>query len=217
MDANRMTLLQNRVSSARSRVEQRKGQRDKLQQQRDALQASLTELRDRHDTITKAIILLDEAGNFSREQARAQVEQLTSMALQSVYGGGYQFRLVTRKIGQNTAIDIVVVSPYTDGDEIETTGTDSRGGGIVDLQALALRIAMLETYRPMIDGSVLLDEPCKHVSADFIQSAGQLLKMIAEFFGRQLIMVTHNEHLAGLADQTIRIELVNGASVVASA
>jgi hypothetical protein len=212
--AMRLSELRDRALGARSRVERRKGERDTLQARQAELNETLRDARAAHQRTTQVTVLLTEAVEFAREQARQQVEALTTLGLQSVFGAGYRFSLEAGKIGNSPAVFCQVVSPYGDGDEIQTEGTDSRGGGIVDLQALTLRVAMLETYRPAIDGPMLLDEPCKHVSEEHVPSAGTFLREVNRQFGRQMIMVTHNPHLANLADRRIDVQLSDGASVV---
>ena len=209
-----LAVLMTQAQRARSQVDQRKGQRDKLREQQARLQQELALKKGEQETVVLAIEVLREAGNFAREQARQQVEALASMALTAVFGLGYRFGLVSKKQGNQTAIECHVCSPNGSGGEIDTEGSDSRGGGVVDIQALALRVSMLELYRPEIDGPLLLDEPGKHVSADNIQALGEFLRLVCEQFGRQLIMVTHNEHLAAMAGHVNRIELRDGASVV---
>lgn len=217
MDANRLSALVTRAKAARSQVEQRKGQRSKLLEQQTRLQVDLAEKRDIHETAVLAIEVLRAAGDFAREQARQQVEALASMALTAVFGPGYRFSLVSKKQGNQTAIECRVVSPDGKGGEVDTEGSDSRGGGVVDIQALALRVSMLELYQPGIDGPLMLDEPGKHVSAGLIEDLGRFLMLVSEQFGRQLIMVTHNETLAAMSANTIKIELRDGVSVVTAA
>lgn len=204
------------AQTARSQVEQRKGQRSKLLEQQARLQQDLAAKKGEQEITILSIEVLREAGNFAREQARQQVEALASMALTAVFGPGYRFGLVSKKQGNQTAIECHVVSPNGTGGEIDTEGSDSRGGGVVDIQALALRVSMLELYRPAIDGPLMLDEPGKHVSSDNIQALGEFLRLVCEQFGRQLIMVTHNDHLASMAGHVARIELRDGASVVST-
>jgi DNA repair exonuclease SbcCD ATPase subunit len=75
-------------------------------------------------------------------------------------------------------------------------------------------MAMLETYRPRLEGALILDEPAKHVSDDFLQPTAQFLKVISDFFGRQVIMVTHIAHLAETAETAYSVVLKDGQSVV---
>jgi len=204
--------LHQRASAARSHLERRKGERDALLARRQEVEQQLASARMRSEHIGLAAILLREAGDFAREQVRQRVQDLVTSSLQAVFGPGYEFHLEAGKIGNRAAVWCRIRSPYGGEGVIETEGIDSRGGGIADIQAIALRWAMLETARPAIEGPLLLDEPCKHVSADNLAAAGAFLQQACRQFGRQVIMVTHLEHLAELADQVVRVELRDGAS-----
>lgn len=208
---NRLKTL---ARQSRSTVERRRGEMQGLTNRRTDLMSTLATAKERAETISQVGALLKEASVFARTQSMDQVSALTTSALQAVVGPGYQFRLEAKERAGQAAVACRVISPYTDGGEIETEGNDSRGGGIVDLQALALRMAMLETYVPRIDGPLLLDEPAKHVSEENISAVGTFLEQTSEVFERQVIMVTHSAHLAARAARTIRIELFEGASEV---
>lgn len=98
---------------------------------------------------------------------------------------------------------------------IRTRPQDSRGGGIVDIVSIALRIAMIQLHNdPPINGPIILDEPGKHVSAAFSIKLAEFLKFISVQFNKQIIFVTHNEDLRAIADKTYTVALKDGKSVV---
>lgn len=202
------------AAAARSRVDRRKGERDQLQTQKERLEDSLATSREWAQTITLAMSLLREASDYARKQTMERVQELTSHGVQSVFGSGYQFRLEAAKHGEKPVVHCRVQSPYGDGDELTTEAVDSRGGGVIDTLSMALRWAMLESHLPRIDGSLFLDEPAKHVSADNVHAVAQFLKGACETFGRQVIMVTHIPHLAELADRVVQVSMVDGSSQV---
>ena len=53
---------------------------------------------------------------------------------------------------------------------------------------------------------LLADEPTGSFDAKTTQNVAGLLKLTAETFHQTLIMITHNEELAQMADRIIRIE-----------
>lgn len=212
-----LDALEADARQARTMLERSKGEHTRLLKQRAEAEQATRNAQDAVENTRKVLLLLQEVGEFAREQARQQVEGLTTLALQSVFGPDYGFALESYKIGTSPAIACRVVSPYGEGDQLATEGTDSRGGGIVDLQALALRIAMLETVQPHVDGPLILDEPGKHISAEYVPLAGRFLREVGSSFNRQVIMVTHNDHLANLADRRIDVVLNDGASQVNAA
>ena len=105
------------------------------------------------------------------------------------------------------------VTNITDEFTIKTKPELSRGGGVVDIVSLALRIAFLQIHKPPIEGPLILDEPAKHVSEDYIYNVGDFLKETSEMFSRQIIMVTHNQHLSAIANQAYKVQLVNSESI----
>jgi DNA repair ATPase RecN len=64
---------------------------------------------------------------------------------------------------------------------------------------------MLELARPKVKGPVVLDECGKHVSKEFSGNMAYFLKQYAAKTGRQVLLVTHNEELAGAGDKTYRV------------
>jgi DNA repair exonuclease SbcCD ATPase subunit len=205
--------LRSRLGKARVALGERKGQLKRLQQDRDACFAQLEEYRERGTVFEQVAVLLQQTSEHARKQAREQIEMLVTNTLRSVFGGDYSFHIeLTEKAGRPEA-EFYVVS-QVNGEKLETRPQDSRGGGVVDVVSLGLRMAMLETYRPRLEGALILDEPAKHVSDDFLQPTAQFLKVISDFFGRQVIMVTHIAHLAETAETAYSVVLKDGQSVV---
>jgi len=73
---------------------------------------------------------------------------------------------------------------------------------------------MVVYNNPKIQGPILLDEPGKHVSEDYIVKFGEFVDFIGKTFDRQIIMVTHQPHLAQTADKTFISQLVSGKTVL---
>ena len=61
---------------------------------------------------------------------------------------------------------------------------------------------------------MILDEPAKHVSEEFSPQVAQFLKSFSQSLGRQVIMVSHNQHLADSADVAYLVEMSRGRSSV---
>lgn len=208
-----LELLRSRLGRAKVALGERKGQQNRLLQDRESCLTQLAVAREHSEVFDRVIILLQQTSEHARKQAREQIERLVSNTLQSVFGSEYGFRIeLTEKAGRPEA-EFYVLSTFG-GEQLQTRPQDSRGGGVVDIVSLGLRIAMLETYRPRLDGPLILDEPAKHVSEDFIQPTAHFLKVISDFFGRQVIMVTHNAHLAETAEVAYTVTLKDDRSQV---
>ena len=207
-----MTLRQ-AIQQARAHVERRIGEADRLHRDRDAVEAKLAVNRQTLTDFEEVVLLLQRTATTARETACQQIELLVTQFLRAVFGPDYSFRIdMTERAGRAEA-DFYVLSEY-EGQLLKTRPQDARGGGVVDVISLGLRIAMLQTYRPALAGPLLADEPAKHVSEDLIQAVAHLLKMVSDEFKRQIIMVTHSEELMEAADRVFKVQIHSGRSHV---
>lgn len=191
----------------------RKARRDTLQAARDSRAAELDETKRQQEILNRVVILLQETGKYAREQAKTSVESIVTHALRHVFGPEYSFTVeLPEHVGRPTAE--FFVTSQAGNETLTTKPQDSRGGGVVDVVSLGLRVAMLESYQPKLSGPLVLDEPAKHVSDEYIQPVAEFLKKLSEHFGRQVIMVTHNDHISDTADVAYRVTLREGKSAV---
>ncbi|MFB0972854.1 MAG: ABC transporter ATP-binding protein, partial [Neofamilia sp.] len=61
---------------------------------------------------------------------------------------------------------------------------------------------------------LILDEPAKHVSEEFTFDIGEFLLQFSDQMNRQIIMITHNPHLASLSKSIYTVTQENGISKV---
>jgi len=189
-----------------------RGEQNRLLQQKSELEKRLQEVRQEIECLEKVSLLLLEAARHAREQGRRQVEFMVSQALQFVFGGDLEFKVVVEEKRERPEAEFYVCSTYGGDFKVETTPQDARGGGVVDVISLALRLALIHALRPQVKGPVVLDEPAKHVSVEFSPQVAQFLKSASQSLGRQIIMVSHNQHLADMADTAYLVEMQQGKS-----
>lgn len=200
------------------------GQRDVFQSQLTQAQHSLTQAQSDIEAWQKVQVLFGQVSEFAREQLKTRVEQTVTAALQAIFEDSrLEFRIELKIIASKPAAEWQVVSTYpSPAGQGGDTGTmtvaanpeDARGGGITDVVSLALRLALLELARPKPEGPVLLDEPGKMISAEYVPNLAEFLKSYAQRTGRQIILVTHHEALADVADVAYRVEQRDGVSEV---
>lgn len=191
-----------------------RGEQNRLLQQKSELEKRLQEVRQEIECLEKVSLLLLEAARHAREQGRRQVEFMVSQALQFVFGGDLEFKVVVEEKRERPEAEFYVCSTYGGDFKVETTPQDARGGGVVDVISLALRLALIHALRPQVKGPVVLDEPAKHVSVEFSPQVAQFLKSASQSLGRQIIMVSHNQHLADMADTAYLVEMQQGKSSI---
>lgn len=206
--------LEKRISSFRDIYNQRKGQERQLKQDLEKIKSELDTITSEQETMQEIRVLLQEASNFAREQSRQQVEYMVTQALQYVFGPEIEFEIRMEELRKRIEADFLVSSTYSKDYVVTTRPQDARGGGVVDIISLALRLALLQSFRPAIEGPIILDEPAKHVSEDYISSVASFLKEFSSSFNRQVILVTHNDQLTFSGDKVFIVEFRDSKSVV---
>ncbi|MDD4569396.1 MAG: ATPase [Tepidanaerobacteraceae bacterium] len=189
----------------------KKSIKDKLEKDLSIKQNELKQLTDLVDTLEQVRLLLQRTSEYAREQIKQQIEMLVTHCLQFVFGPNLEFTIELNEIRGKTSAEFFVISIYDD-EKIKTKPQDARGGGVVDVISLALRIAVIQNTDTYKDGPLILDEPAKHLSSEYIGNVAQFLKQISDVFQRQIIMVTHNQYLSEIADLSYKVELKGGVS-----
>lgn len=165
--------------------------------------------------LEKVNILLVNTAEAAREAGRQRMEKVVTKALQSVFGPDFWFEIDMDEAGGKPIARFLVCSIGENGEEVKNEPQDARGGGINDIVAFAVQVATLVVYNePKIQGPILLDEPGKHVSEEYVVKFGDFLEFISKTFGRQINMVTHQAHLAATANSTLVTQLVGGRTVI---
>lgn len=205
--------LQQRLRQWELSIHGKREKKNALLAIRQGKQGELEACQKDSQLLDQVMILYQNTSQFARTQATKQIESIVTSCLQNIFPEPYQFQVeLTEKRGMPHG-DFYIETPYGDG-TISTQPEFARGGGVVDIISLALRIAFLETTRPKITGPLMLDEPGKHVSTEFIENLGMFLSQSSKVSQRQMIMVTHNPHLLALGDQCYYVEKKDGVSMV---
>ncbi|TDX52908.1 hypothetical protein [Orenia marismortui] len=208
--------LEANINHLKSSYNQQKGRKEQLEEDIEKKEKELLKCKSEIELLEQVNILFHETSEFAREQSRQQIESLVTNFLQYVFGENFSFEIEIRNRGGQPWADFYVVSQQGKY-RVKNEPQDARGGGVVDVVSLALRIAILESHqKPKINGPVILDEPAKHVSEEYIVKVTRFLKQVNEMFGRQIIVVTHQQHLSEVADKAFRVELKEAKSQIST-
>ena len=205
--------LQAALGEARDELLRRKAEKELHLHQLNETENKLKESIEHRELLDRVRLLFQLSSDYARQQAKQQLETLVTNALKYVFGSTIRFQIELSDHGGNPTAEFYVVSNW-DEQEVKNRPQDARGGGVVDIVSLALRIALMETIKPRLKGPIILDEPGKHVSEDYIVPMIEFLKSVGETFGRQIILVTHNTHLTESADCAYYVRLSSGKSEV---
>lgn len=210
---NNIQELKNSINSYKEFIAKEEGKKEKLLEQKCELEKEIKKLNEEVELLEKVAILLQKTSDYARIQATNQIESLVTKCLQFIFSSNIEFLVELEELRGRSSAEFYVVNEL-DNMIIKTKPELSRGGGVVDIVSLALRISFLELNKPKIEGPLILDEPAKHVSNEYIYNVAEFLKQTSEMFNRQIIMVTHDNHLASIAGNSYRVELEDYESVV---
>lgn len=202
---DRLEALSKDLNIVQDFISREEGKRDKLIEKYEENNIKLKEIIQDLELLEKVTILFQKTSEYARQQAKRQIETLVTKCLQYVFESNIELLIELDELRNKANAEFYVVTE-SDGMIIKTKPELSRGGGVVDVVSLALRIAFLQIHKPQIDGPLILDEPAKHVSEEYIFNVGEFLKQTSEMFGRQIIMVTHNNYLAAIANKAYRVD-----------
>lgn len=198
-----------------------------LQVKKDMYEEDLLKLNQKkdfyektNDIYTKINALFTATATASRQNAKAHFEKIITDALQFVtQNRDYSFVIEEMKGRQKASYEFYVKSTVN-GVECKQKPEDANGGGFVDIIASAAKYAYLEIFNDpkIMSGTLLYDEPGKMISADMSVRYSEYLKFLGKHYGKQTIMITHNEALSNVADKTFIVSKNNnGVSVVKDA
>ena len=214
MTATTINTIEIGLSTLRSKYNQAQGRLELLKEDLAAAEKDLQSAQDDIAIWNQVQALFGKASEFARQQLKLRIEETVTAALQAVFEReDIRFEVHMRQLGGQPAAEWAVVSQYGD---VSVSGDpqDSRGGGVSDIVSLALRLALLELARPKPLGPVLLDEVGKHVSAGYAPNVAAFLKQYAQRTGRQVLLITHQQALAEVADVSYRVDQQDGISEV---
>ena len=170
-----------------------------LQDQKQAKQAQWEKDTKLHQDQEKAQALIQLAAQETQEQIQNHLQDMVQTALDAVFPGVYDFRVVfDLKRGRTE------VSMYLEKDGTQMDPMDSTGGGVVDVISTALRIACWTISKT--DNVIMMDEPFKFLSAKHRPILGEMLKQLTVRLALQLIIVTHDPDIVGIADRVFLID-----------
>ena len=206
--------LNKKLEQINSKLNIEKGKLQVISQNFENTKKALDKEIKYEDLLTKVILLFQKTATYAREQSKRQVEDLVTRCLQFIFETDIEFLIELSEKRSVPNAEFYVRSNYDEGYSIITKPELERGGGVVDIISIALRIAFIQLHKPVLQGPIILDEPGKHVSEDYIFNLGDFLSKSSSLFKRQIIMVTHNAHLAQICDKSYSVDIKNGVSCV---
>jgi len=202
--------VQNRLDDFKLKLVKEDTRKEGYVLQLDTAIKECTELEKDNKVLTDALCLLEQCNIAARDFVKVEVEQLVTQGLRSIFEdptAQFNIEFVTKR---NQVEAEFTLSREEGGTRIQGDILSTRGGGVVDVISISLRIIIMQLMK--VKGPLVLDEPGKYISAQFIGAFGKFLTEVSNTFDRQMIMITHNDKLTEFANNTIEVYQVDGVS-----
>ena len=199
------------MNTLRYRLEQIKGQRDKLKQEIKQLRKEIKLNKKQLITLEQAKEILREVARQTQDKIKTNITAITTLALESVFGKDiYQLGIEFTPRRNKVECDIYLIK---DGKRMNDPLFQS-GGGAIDVASFALRIACWGLSKNRSRPVFILDEPFKHLSADLLPNAAEMLTQLKDRLGIQFIIASHEKELWEAADKISKVKMINNISKV---
>lgn len=174
--------------------------RDEVKQMREEALFSLGTSKKDLEYAEKARRVIQIVAQKTQKNLEFHISQMVSSALAAVWDDPYEFKVRFVSRSNRSECDMFFVRGGKERDPME-----SSGGGPKDVASFALRIAKwtLKKNRP----TFLLDEPFKYVSVDLQPKCSQMLRMLCESLGIQILMVSHLPAINTAAEKEFKVTI----------
>jgi len=209
MDKLKVKALDIELERENTKYQQDLGRAKQIAERGKELQAQFAELESLDITLRKVSALFRSMSEERQNVLRGKIERLVSLGLKAVFQEPFVFTIhMVSKADQITAQFVLL-----DKNGVEADILNSRGGGISAVVGALLQIVMLSFMRSRVDQVLFLDEALAHLSDEYVQRMGMLLKMLSQRLGIQVIMVTHQPEFMEFADVAYKLTAPKGSTV----
>jgi hypothetical protein len=136
----------------------------------------------------------------------SKIDGIVNLGLTSCFPG-YEFRMEYAPCRGKTEARFVVTNG---GKEIDPM--NQCGGGLVDMLCFCLRMAVYSISS--VNNVIILDEPFRYISRSLRPRVAELLSVLSEKLGIQILEVTHMDEFSDNASNKVLIKKTNGISEV---
>lgn len=187
-----------------------KQHRENLENQRKSVEVSFDNSEQAYAVSLETQRLIREASQLTLSNLSVRIGTIVTKALTQVLGEGYKFNLDFDIRYNKLAADM-----YLEKDGKRYDLKRDNGDGVVDIVALALRVAILCLDRRKLRRLLILDEPCGAVSVNYQPVLGKMIKQLSDMLDLQVIMVASHGSNMQIPDAKVfdSNEFIEGAKL----
>ena len=181
------------------RISQFEGERKVLNEQLASEKIKLDTNVQSAEYLVQARAVVQDVAKSTLSKLELHIASIVSLALSSVFPDPYEF--VLEFVERRNQTEAMLW--FKRGEEL-LKPEDASGCGPMDVASFALRIAFISLANQR--RVVILDEPFKYVSVDLQEACSEMLKMISEKLGIQIIMISHLPRIIESADTVFEVD-----------
>ena len=187
-----------------------KQHRENIENQRKSIEVSFEKSEQEYSVSLETQRLIREASQLTLSNLSVRIGTIVTKALTQVLGEGYKFNLDFDIKYNKLAADM-----YLEKDGKRYDLKRDNGDGVVDIVALALRVAILCLDRRKLRRLLILDEPCGAVSVNYQPVLGKMIKQLSDMLDLQVIMVASHGSNMQIPDAKVfdSNEFIEGAKL----
>lgn len=198
-----------KLNEKKRRFNQAVGEARSVKSQVTNLEAEIGTLKQTVDDLRIVSEIIDQMTTDVQKEFLGTIEKIISDGLSSVFETRIEFKISPKVRNKVVTLDFTLLNE----DGTETDVVDSRGGGLISLAGVLMRLLMIRLMRPVVQQVAVLDEPLGQLSSGFQPAAMELLAKVAQDLDIQIIMVSHQMEAAEWADVVYELEAgPNGAT-----
>jgi hypothetical protein len=155
------------------------------------------------EQIESSVDALFGFGSWINTVVKDKLESIANTALKSIFPDKEMFfRVVPNKTKKGLFYDL-----YIETNGVPTELLDAKGGGVLDVIQMCLRITYVSRLKGKLRQTILLDEPFKNLDAERVNLASQWLDQISKRLKIQFLIITHIPALILTVENSGRIEV----------
>lgn len=201
------------LQELRQKIEQKKGALGSLKESRAAVEKTLGELRQEALDIDEGLMIIQHVARETQAQLGIYLDDMVTMGIEGVFPDDLDYKFKADFVPRRGQTEVDLMLADEKGNRIRPSDQD--GGGLVDVVAFVLRVALWclrKASRPVI----ILDEPFRNLHGKEDQRrVAQLVRTLSDRLGLQFIIITGEDESPELlsgADRVIRVGKVRGVS-----
>lgn len=201
-----MEALLRRIENYTETYKQKKNEVELLEIQKKEKLNEVNGIDETIETIMTEKILLENSSLKALNLSKDIMEEVSTSSLRAVFGDNREVSInLGTKSGQRTA-DLLMIQGGDDTDP-----ATEEGGGVADIVSVTSFLSLGDLLDEN-NAPIFLDEPNKYLSKEYSERMALYLKDIIDYTGKQMFLVTHDEHLKTIGDISFKMTKIDKTS-----